>query len=472
MGRGGQNELETAGQRRQEAAVPEPQVFEMKNRDGDDVQVTVYGSGDAQAVEQLMTCLREGSARAGALMADHHLGYSMPIGGVAAYEHHISPTGVGFDIACGIKGVRTSLRAADIQGSVPQIMDEIVRRISFGMGRPNNEPVDHPVLDEIAKAEFEPQRQLLDLARRQLGTVGSGNHFVELCRDEADDSVWVITHFGSRGFGHKTAAGFLALAQGLGFNDHATEGEMHSPPVLFDTRTDLGEAYIAAMELAGRYAYAGRDVVCDKVLEILGAESTREVHDHHNFAWKESHGGRDLWVVRKGATPAFPGQQGVVGGSMEFGAVVLEGQDTAEGERSLYSTVHGAGRVMSRRKAAGKTKLRKFYACGVRDCDFELPAREFRPGRSSCPRHPDARLHRREERRLVKPGAVDWDAVRRRLQDKGIILRGGAADEAPEAYKYLPDVLAAHGEQIRVRNRLVPLGVAMAGPEIFDPYKD
>ncbi len=114
-------------------------------------------------------------------------------------------------------------------------MDEIVARISFGMGRPNHEPVDHPVLDAIADADFVPQRGLRQLAAHQLGTVGAGNHYVDLFRDD-DGWLWIGVHFGSRGFGHKTASGFLALAQGLKFGQHATEGEMDSPPVLTTRR--------------------------------------------------------------------------------------------------------------------------------------------------------------------------------------------------------------------------------------------
>src|SRR5204862_6014713 len=138
------------------------------------------------------------------------------------------------------------------------------------------ERVDHPVLDKIRHAEFQPQRQLAQLAESQLGTVGSGNHYVNLMEDE-EGRVWVGVHFGSRGFGHKTASGFLALAEGKRFDERAVEGEMDSPPVLFEVGSELGDAYVAAMELAGGYAYAGRDVVGDKVLEIRGAQAVHKV---------------------------------------------------------------------------------------------------------------------------------------------------------------------------------------------------
>src|SRR3989449_1758578 len=247
-------------------------------------------------------------------------------------------------------------------------MGEITRRISSGMGVPAAERGGHPVLERIRNADVAPQRKLAQLAASQLGTVGSGNHYVNVMEDE-DGRIWVGVHFGSRGFGHKTASGFLALAQGLSFHARAHEGEMDSPPVLFEVGSELGDAYVAAMELAGTYAYAGRDVVVDKVLEILGAEATHEVHNHHNFAWREEHFGCSYWVIRKGCTPARPGQEGFVGGSMGDESVILEGVESVENEQALYSTVHGAGRVMSRSQAAGRMRRRKRYACRHRHCD-------------------------------------------------------------------------------------------------------
>src|SRR5437763_12465422 len=137
---------------------------------------------------------------------------------------------------------------------------------------------------------------------------------------------------------------------------------MDSPPVLFDVDSELGQSYIAAMKLAGEYAYAGRNVVVAKVLEILGADSLQEVHNHHNFAWREEHFGRSYWVIRKGCTPARPGQAGFVGGSMGDEAVIISGVESSENEHALCSTVHGAGRVMSRSAAAGRIRRRKRWA--------------------------------------------------------------------------------------------------------------
>jgi tRNA-splicing ligase RtcB (3'-phosphate/5'-hydroxy nucleic acid ligase) len=395
------------------------------------MKLKTFGPVDERAKAQIERCAVE--AERAVLCADHHPGYSQPIGGAVAYEHWISPSGVGYDIACGNKAVLTDAMASEVD--VKKVMDDIVRLIGFGMGRPNPDPIDHPVLQKIQKAEFRPQSKLSQIAASQLGTVGSGNHYVDLFEDE-QGRLWIGVHFGSRGFGHRTACGFLALAKGGQFDDRPPEGEMDAPPVLLDTRTDLGQSYIEAMNLAGEYAYAGRDTVVDKVLEILGASSTFEVHNHHNFAWKEKHFGKDLWVVRKGCTPAFPGQKGFVGANMADRSVILEGQDSADSAEALYSTVHGAGRVMSRRKAAGKTKWVK----GV-------PT-------------------------IVSPGVVDWDRVRAQVRTAGVELRGGGADEAPEVYKTLDEVLGHHGDTIRVLHRLRPIGVAMAGIDVYDPYKD
>jgi tRNA-splicing ligase RtcB len=280
--------------------------------------------------------------------------------------------------------------------------------------------------------------------------------------------VWVGVHFGSRGFGHKTASGFLALAQGLAFDGRAAEGAMDSPPVLFAVDSELGRSYVEAMHLAGEYAYAGRDTVVARVLEILGAEATEEVHNHHNFAWRERHFDTDVWVIRKGCTPAFPGQAGFVGATMGEPSVILRGADSDASRQLMYSTVHGAGRVMSRTQAAGRMGTRA--ECGVRDCGFWMSWKQFKAQGGRCPRHPDAKLHKRRGR--IKEGRIDYDQVRRELAGRGIELRGGAADEAPGAYKRLDAVLAAHGDTIEVVHRLTPLGVAMAGADTFDPYKD
>ena len=150
--------------------------------------------------------------------------------------------------------------------------------------------------------------------------------------------------------------------------------------------------------------------------------------------------------------------------------MILEGVESSEAEEALFSTVHGAGRVMSRSQAAGKVRRMTVYACSHRDCDFSVPAKEYKG--ETCPRHPGSRLRKIRAERQLKPGLVDWESVQRRLREQGIVLVGGGADEAPEVYKRLPEVLAAHGDSIRVKHTLSPLGVAMAGRDVFDPYKD
>ena len=442
------------------------------------MKIKTFGPVDVRSLRQLERCMEAGDADYGVLCADHHPGYSQPIGGAIAYEGYVSPSGVGYDIGCGNKAACTELTRADLDalGGVERIMREITERISFGMGVPAHERSDHPVLDRIAEVDFEPQRKLAQNAANQLGTVGSGNHYVNLMEDE-QGRIWVGVHFGSRGFGHKTASGFLALAQGLPFDGRAVEGEMDSPPVLFEVGSELGAAYIEAMQLAGEYAYAGRDVVVAKVLDILGADPIQEVHNHHNFAWREEHGGRTYWVIRKGCTPARPGQQGFVGGSMGDDSVILEGVESDEATESLFSTVHGAGRVMSRTQAAGKVRRRKRWACAHRDCDrvFDVDgvsAHNPAPKRGVCPDHPGSRLIKVWVEEQLKPGEVNWPAVQARLREQGIVLVGGGADEAPEVYKRLPEVLDAHAGSIRVKHTLRPLGVAMAGRGVHDPYKD
>jgi tRNA-splicing ligase RtcB (3'-phosphate/5'-hydroxy nucleic acid ligase) len=319
-------------------------------------------------------------------------------------------------------------------------MDEVWRTISFGMGRNNDERIsDHAVFESISKSPVKQQRGLLSLARGQLGTVGGGNHYVDLFEDRGDGSLWVGVHFGSRGLGHKTASGFLALAANKNW-DARVGDNMDAPPAVIKLGTPLADDYLAAMNIAGEYAYAGRDWVVDRVLKILQADQVQRVHNHHNFAWWETHNGRKTLVVRKGATPAFPGQQGFIGGSMGDDAVIVQGASgagTAIGELqrdALFSTVHGAGRVMSRTQAAGK--------------------KNWRTGK------------------ILKPGLVSPRMMEDWVREKGVILRGGGLDESPHAYRRLPSVLDAQGGTIEVLHTLRPLIVVMAGADMFDPYKD
>jgi len=390
--------------------------------------VPVWGEPDAGAVTQMRMCMDHDDVVGGALMADHHLGYSMPVGGVIAYGEHVSPSGVGYDIACGNKAVRVDVPGAWVRENIASIMDRVWATVAFGVGRKNADAPEHPLFEDDPAWDIPVAAELRDMARAQLGTVGSGNHYVDVFTDELDQT-WVGVHFGSRGLGHKLATHFIKAGGGA-------DG-IHSAPVLLHQDSDLGQEYIACMKLAGRYAYAGRDWVCQTVASILGGEVIEEVHNHHNFAWREHHGGRDVWVVRKGATPAGPGQRGFVGGSMGENSVILSGADAPGSPLSFRSTVHGAGRVMSRTRAAGKYK------------------------------------GWRKNRQMVTPGEISRDMMTAWLDAfGGVELRGAGTDESPHCYKRLPDVLAAHGATIRIEHTLRPAGVAMAGADEFDPYKD
>ncbi|NJD09382.1 MAG: RtcB family protein [Gemmatimonadetes bacterium] len=404
----------------------------------------IFGEHDQATLAQIREVAR-GAERA-ALMADGHVGYVMPIGGVAAYRGRVSVVGVGFDIACGNAAIRTDLRLsglADAGGAdrrLEELADEIQESLSFGIGRRNESgeaPVNHPLFEDPAweAVPGHAREGLRQKARAQLGTVGSGNHYVDVFVDERE-SIWVGVHFGSRGFGHAVASGFLALGQGAPWGRRVPERE-----VLLSLAQPLGQDYWQLMLLAGRYAYAGREWVARRVVALLGGKELELVHNHHNYAWQERHGGEDLIVVRKGATPAFPGQQGFVGGSMGDDAVIvrgtLPGLDPAVEQlqqEALYSTVHGAGRVMSRTAAAGK--------------------------------------RRRRTGEVLKPGAITREMMTAWLRRKGVVRRGGGPDESPHVYRRLPDVLAAQQGTIEVLHTLRPLVVVMAGEDEFDPYRD
>ena len=404
----------------------------------------VFGTHEEGTINQLRDVASR-AARA-ALMADGHVGYVMPIGGVAAYRERVSVVGVGFDIACGNAAIRTDRTLADL-GDTPErqraaltdVADEVARTVSFGMGRKNradDAPVDHPLFkdDAWAAVPVKERTTLKTKARQQLGTVGSGNHYVDVFADEAG-ALWVGVHFGSRGFGHTVASGFLALGQGARWGERVPERE-----VLLDLTASLGHDYWHLMNLAGRYAYAGREWVARKVVGLLGGRELELVHNHHNFAWAEEHEGEELIVVRKGATPAFPGQKGFVGGSMGDDAVIVEGvadapEETATAQQeALYSTIHGAGRVMSRTQAAGKRN--------------------------------------RKTGQVLSPGRVTPEMMQAWIGERGVILRGGGLDESPHVYRRLPEVLSAQEGTVRVLHTLRPLIVVMAGADEYDPYKD
>ncbi len=384
-----------------------PQAPEFQN-----APLTVLGAHEEGTIQQMRNCMGVGNVVAGVICADGHLGYAQPVGGVIAYEKQISISGVGFDIGCGNMAVRLDVPFSAIEDHARPIAQEIAKTISFGVGRSNAERVDHDLFDDAESWKASGMEDYRQKARAQLGTVGSGNHYVDLMRDE-DGFVWIGVHFGSRGLGHTSATRYLKAAGG--------KDGLNVPPAVVDEASEIGTRYLAAMELAGRYAYAGREWVVERVRRIVGGSVTDTVHNHHNYAWRETHSGRDVWVVRKGATPAFPGQRGFVGGSMGDDAVILEGLDGPEAGAALHSTVHGAGRLFGRKEA---------------------------------------------KRRFGRDEMEAW------LRDRGVTLIGADLDESPMAYRRLPEVLSYHAASVRVLHRLRPFVVVMAGAGEVDPFKD
>lgn len=389
----------------------------------------IFGEHEQDTLRQFENCLNVGNVVGGVLCADGHYGYSQPVGGVIVYDGQISPSGVGYDIACGNKAVKTDLVYDDIKDNISTIMDDIHKTVLFGVGRKNPNKVEHELFNDpdwdayrqIGKHEHD---NLKKLARDQLGTTGSGNHYVDILIDIKTDEVWIGNHFGSRGLGHRTATGFMNLANGRAFTANPPRESMEAKPTLIDIDSELGDMYFRAMTLAGKYAYAGRDYVMQQVLNILGAKSLFEVHNHHNYAWKEEHFGKEYIVVRKGATPAAPGQLGFVGGSMGDISVILQGVESKKSKNSFYSTVHGAGRIMSRTKAAG-------------------------------------RMNWRTKKR--RGGAISKEKMNQAIEDYGVELRGGGTDESPFVYRRLQEVLNAHKGTIKVLHTLKPIGVVMSG---------
>lgn len=409
--------------------------------------VTAVGedhSLDERVMEQAQNALNHPNVKGVALMADNHLGYAVPIGSVVAYRDAISPSGVGFDIGCGVKAIKTDLGIGDLvddleffadrgPNMLTSILDEIQSKVSFGVGRNSGLNVDHPVMDSRLWKTVPPViAEMKQAASQQLGTVGGGNHYVDILVEgsplDIDAPIWIAAHFGSRGLGHKIATHFLR-------EGGARDGIMEQP-LVFTADQGLFYQYVESMKLAGEYAYAGRDIVLQQVLDILGATSTYEVHNHHNFAWKEEHFGEPLWVVRKGATPAFPGQEGFVGGSMADMCAIVEGQASPYESRDwlFNSTVHGAGRIHSRTWAKGK--------------------------------------HNRKTGEQKTKGNVTRQMMSEATKEFGVVVRGGDVDESPFVYRKLEPVLAGQGETIKVTHRLRPIGVVMADARTHDPWKD
>ncbi len=354
-------------------------------------------------------------ARGAALMPDAHIGYGLPIGGVLALENAVVPYAVGVDIAC-----RMKLSVLDIP--VPA-MDEEFHRFKnaleggtrFGIGSKHERKQQHDVMDEDWTVS-RVTRENKDKAWKQLGTSGSGNHFVEFgvftlpipdeeLGLEPGTYVALLSHSGSRGTGASVCNVYSSIARRLLPKRYADVERL----AWLDLDSQEGQEYWAAMNLMGDYASANHAVIHRLVTDLLGAEVISGVENHHNFAWKEMHGGKELIVHRKGATPAGAGVLGVIPGSMADPAYVVRGKGNAE---SFDSASHGAGRRMSR------TKAKDTY---------------------------------------------NFNAVKQDLAAKGVTVLSAGADEVPGVYKNIDDVMREQQDLVDIVARFDPKIVKMCG---------
>ncbi|WP_042299008.1 RtcB family protein [Paraburkholderia kururiensis] len=294
------------------------------------------------------------------LMPDVHAGKGSTIGSVIATEKAIIPAAVGVDIGCGMNAVRLSLKASDLPESLTAIRHQIERDIPLGAGGQHQRPEDVPamptafleMLSMIAAKHPGIGRGLEAKAAKQLGSLGSGNHFIELCLDENED-VWVMLHSGSRGIGNMIGTYFIERAKKAmrGWFVNLPDADLAYLP----EDTDDFNAYVQAVEWAQEYALANRAVMMDRVIAALRRHIPVEftitqeaINCHHNYIARENHFGRNLWVTRKGAIRAREGDLGIIPGSMGQRSYIVRGK----GELQSYcSCSHGAGRRMSRAKA-------------------------------------------------------------------------------------------------------------------------
>ncbi len=366
---------------------------------------------DEQAHQQMRNACRLPISVAGALMPDAHVGYGLPIGGVLATDNAVIPYAVGVDIAC-----RMMMTAFELP---PERLDDDARRFErileeqtrFGVGAKWKPCREHPVMDEDWNVT-PVTAGLKNLARQQLGTSGSGNHFVEFGELTVLVPVKglapgrylaVVSHSGSRGPGNKTATHYSRWAM----SRHGKMPKELRHLAWLDMNGD-GDEYWAAMQLMGYYASANHHVIHRQIVSAVGLPPALQVENHHNFAWKEIHDGREVVVHRKGATPADAGVLGIIPGSMASPAYLVEGLGN---ETSLRSAAHGAGRHMSRSEAK-----RTFH----------------------------------------------WSEVRPYLAERGVTLLSAGLDEVPWVYKDIEQVMAAQSDLVRPIARFNPRIVKMA----------
>ena len=348
-----------------------------------------------------------------ALMPDAHVGYGLPIGGVLALENAVIPYAVGVDIACRMKLSVLDMPPATMDDRFNLYKQALEGGTRFGIGSAHESPQSHAVMDQDWTVT-QITRERKDRAWSQLGTSGSGNHFVEFgllslpktdeeLGLEAGNYVALMSHSGSRGVGAAVCSTYSRIARSR--LPRKYEDLAYLSWLSLDS--EEGQEYWNAMNLMGDYAAANHDVIHKLVSKLLGAKIIAGVENHHNFAWKEMHGDRELIVHRKGATPAGKGVLGVIPGSMADPAFVVRGKGKAE---SLLSASHGAGRRMSRTKAKAR---------------------------------------------------YNWRAVKNDLEKKGVRVLSAGADEVPGAYKNIEDVMREQADLVETVARFDPRIVKM-----------
>lgn len=372
---------------------------------------------EPQSVAQMKNACRLPISLRGALMADAHLGYGLPIGGVLATRNAVIPYAVGVDIACRVKLSVLDLPPAALERDADRLERAIREETRFGVGSEFKSPRQHDVMDRDWTASPVTQR-LKDKAWRQLGTSGSGNHFVELgvftleksgeprLGLEPGEYLAILSHSGSRGTGAAVASHYSKLAM----KRHPELPRELRHLAWLELDSEEGEEYWRAMQLMGHYAAANHACIHRHLVSNLGASVLLDIENHHNFAWKERHDGEETIVHRKGATPASEGALGIIPGSMVHPAYLVEGLGS---EESLQSASHGAGRVMSRKQAK----------------------RTF-----------------------------GWEDARRVLDEYGVKLISAGLDELPMVYKDIDAVMEAQRDLVRKLARFQPKLVKMSPP--------
>ena len=372
---------------------------------------------DREAHRQMEGACSVPIAQSAALMPDAHVGYGLPIGGVLACNNAVIPYAVGVDIACRMKLSVLDMPAGSLGTKFQLYREALEKGTRFGVGAHYQRPKSHTVMDQDWSVT-RITRERKDRAWQQLGTSGSGNHFVEfglltLDREdndlplEAGQYVAVMSHSGSRGAGAAVCSTYSAIARARLPKRYGDLARL----AWLDLESGEGQEYWAAMNLMGDYAAANHDVIHCQVSKLLGARIIAGVENHHNYAWNETHGGQEVVVHRKGATPAARGQLGVIPGSMADPAFVVRGKGEPT---SLNSAAHGAGRCMSRKKAKG--------------------------------------IYR-------------WNAVRSDLEKKGICVLSAGADEVPGVYKDIREVMKEQADLVEIIARFDPKIVKMCGEE-------